>query len=40
MEIDRYPDVSLGELTPQVRGWQITYYALHEWLGYVAYALR
>jgi uncharacterized SAM-binding protein YcdF (DUF218 family) len=40
VQIDRYPDVSLGDLMPNVRGWVTTYYALHEWLGYAAYALR
>jgi uncharacterized SAM-binding protein YcdF (DUF218 family) len=40
VQIDQYPDVSLGDLMPNVRGWLITFYALHEWLGYAAYALR
>jgi uncharacterized SAM-binding protein YcdF (DUF218 family) len=40
VQIDRYPELSLGEFLPQVRGWLITYYAVHEWLGYAAYALR
>jgi uncharacterized SAM-binding protein YcdF (DUF218 family) len=40
VQIDRYPDFSLTYLLPQVSGWQITYYAVHEWLGYVYYALR
>jgi uncharacterized SAM-binding protein YcdF (DUF218 family) len=40
VQIDRYPSLSLSDLTPQVRGWLTTYYALHEWLGYAAYALR
>jgi uncharacterized SAM-binding protein YcdF (DUF218 family) len=40
VQIDRYPDLSLPYLLPQVLGWQTTYYALHEWLGYAYYALR
>ncbi len=40
VQIDRYPDLSLSDLLPQVYGWQVTYYALHEWLGYADYALR
>ncbi len=40
VQIDRYPDLTLADLLPQVRGWLITYYALHEWLGYASYALR
>jgi uncharacterized SAM-binding protein YcdF (DUF218 family) len=40
VQFDRYPDISLFYLLPSVYGWQITYYAVHEWLGYVYYALR
>lgn len=40
VQLDRYPGLSLFDLLPQVYGWQITYYALHEWLGYADYALR
>jgi uncharacterized SAM-binding protein YcdF (DUF218 family) len=40
VQIDRYPDFTLTYLLPQVAGWQITYYAVHEWLGYVYYELR
>lgn len=40
VQIDRYPDLERGFLVPQVIGWQITYYALHEWIGYVYYRLR
>jgi uncharacterized SAM-binding protein YcdF (DUF218 family) len=40
VQIDRYPSLFLVDLLPQVRGWMITYYALHEWLGYANYALR
>jgi uncharacterized SAM-binding protein YcdF (DUF218 family) len=40
VQIDRYPDLSPADLMPSVRGWVVTYYAVHEWLGYVAYALR
>ena len=40
VQLDRYPELSLFELLPQVFGWQITYYAAHEWLGYAYYALR
>jgi uncharacterized SAM-binding protein YcdF (DUF218 family) len=40
VQIDRYPDLEHGFLIPQVYGWQITYYALHEWVGYVYYRLR
>ena len=40
VQIDRYPHLSLSDLMPRVSGWQVTYYAVHEWLGYAAYALR
>jgi uncharacterized SAM-binding protein YcdF (DUF218 family) len=40
VQLDRYPVVSPFYLVPKVYGWQITYYALHEWLGYVDYMLR
>jgi uncharacterized SAM-binding protein YcdF (DUF218 family) len=40
VQLDRYPDFSRFFLLPQVYGWQVTYYAVHEWLGYVDYALR
>lgn len=40
VQVDRYPDLESNFLTPQVYGWQVTYYALHEWIGYVYYALR
>jgi uncharacterized SAM-binding protein YcdF (DUF218 family) len=40
VQIDRYPSLYVAELLPQVRGWMVTYYALHEWLGYANYALR
>ncbi len=40
VQIDRYPKLSLPDLIPSVYGWQITYYALHEWLGYADYAVR
>lgn len=40
VQLDRYPDISAFFLLPSVYGWQITYYAVHEWLGYVDYALR
>jgi len=40
VQLDRYPDFSQFFLLPSVYGWQVTYYAVHEWLGYVDYALR
>lgn len=40
VQIDRYPDLSMGDLIPEVRGWQLAYYAVHEWVGYAYYALR
>jgi uncharacterized SAM-binding protein YcdF (DUF218 family) len=40
VQLDRYPGLSLFDLLPQVYGWQITYYAVHEWLGFADYALR
>jgi uncharacterized SAM-binding protein YcdF (DUF218 family) len=40
VQLDRYPDLSMFDLLPQVLGWQITYYAVHEWLGYADYAWR
>lgn len=40
VQIDRYPAFDESSLLPQVYGWQITYYALHEWIGYVYYLLR
>jgi uncharacterized SAM-binding protein YcdF (DUF218 family) len=40
VQLDRYPDLSSFYLIPSVSGWQITYYAVHEWLGYAYYALR
>jgi uncharacterized SAM-binding protein YcdF (DUF218 family) len=40
VQFDRYPDLSLFYLLPTVYGWQITYYAVHEWLGYLDYAVR
>jgi uncharacterized SAM-binding protein YcdF (DUF218 family) len=40
VQIDRYPSLSLSDLMPNVRGWVTTFYAVHEWLGYAAYALR
>lgn len=40
VQIDRYPELSLPDLLPDVRGWQLSYYAAHEWVGYAYYALR
>jgi len=40
VQIDPYPDLSMADLMPHVRGWVVTYYAVHEWLGYADYALR
>jgi uncharacterized SAM-binding protein YcdF (DUF218 family) len=40
VQIDRYPDLFLVDLLPRASGWLVTYYAIHEWLGYAAYALR
>ena len=40
VQLDRFPNFSWFYLMPQVYGWQVTYYAVHEWLGYVDYALR
>jgi uncharacterized SAM-binding protein YcdF (DUF218 family) len=40
VQLDRYPDFSAFFLVPKISGWQVTFYAVHEWLGYVAYALR
>jgi uncharacterized SAM-binding protein YcdF (DUF218 family) len=40
VQIDPYPGLSLFDLMPQVYGWQVSYYAVHEWLGYADYALR
>lgn len=40
VQLDRFPVFSWFYLMPSVYGWQVTYYAVHEWLGYVDYALR
>lgn len=40
VQVDRYPDLVGTYALPQVLGWQLTYYALHEWIGYVYYLLR
>lgn len=34
------PDVVAGGLIPTVGGWSRSYYALHEWLGLLDYAVR
>ncbi len=40
VQLDRFPVFSWFYLMPSVYGWQVTYYAVHEWLGYVDYLLR
>lgn len=40
VQLDRYPDFSAFFLVPKISGWQVTYYAVHEWLGYAVYSLR
>jgi uncharacterized SAM-binding protein YcdF (DUF218 family) len=40
VQVDRYPDLVGTYVLPQVLGWQLTSYALHEWIGYVYYLLR
>ena len=37
----RAPDaVGTFDIIPQARGWQASYYAMHELIGYVWYRLR
>jgi uncharacterized SAM-binding protein YcdF (DUF218 family) len=38
--LDRLSAPLVANLVPQVAGWQRSYYALHEWIGCVYYALR
>lgn len=37
---DAWPGFSLWDFIPNTRAWQISYYALHEWVGCAYYALR
>lgn len=38
--LDRWPELSLDGFIPRVSSWLASYYALHEWIGCVYYALR
>lgn len=38
--LDRPPKPDLSDFVPEARAWQTSYYALHEWIGCVWYALR
>jgi uncharacterized SAM-binding protein YcdF (DUF218 family) len=40
VRIDRPPMLRLSEFIPSAGGWMMSYYALHEWIGYAYYALR
>jgi uncharacterized SAM-binding protein YcdF (DUF218 family) len=40
VQMDRYPKFTAFYMIPTVQGWMISYYAMHEWLGYAYYALR
>lgn len=37
---DRWPPDSVQDFLPKVAAWQLSYFALHEWIGCVWYALR
>jgi uncharacterized SAM-binding protein YcdF (DUF218 family) len=38
--LDDPPGLDLYDLVPRVSGWQASYYAIHEWIGYAWYKLR
>jgi len=38
--LDRAPGGHLTDFVPSVAGWDASYYALHEWIGYIWYAVR
>jgi uncharacterized SAM-binding protein YcdF (DUF218 family) len=40
VQIDLYPDFSSYYLLPEIAGWQVAYFAVHEWIGCAYYALR
>ncbi|MDE2515320.1 MAG: YdcF family protein [Rhodospirillales bacterium] len=37
---DAWPGFDVWDFVPNTRAWQISYYALHEWVGCAYYALR
>ena len=38
--LDRPVDLVSADFKPRVEAWEASYYALHEWIGYVWYALQ
>jgi uncharacterized SAM-binding protein YcdF (DUF218 family) len=38
--MDRWPPDSIQDFVPNVAAWQVSYFALHEWIGCAWYALR
>jgi uncharacterized SAM-binding protein YcdF (DUF218 family) len=40
VQIDLYPEFSWFYLLPKLAGWQVAYFAVHEWVGCAYYALR
>lgn len=39
-DLGRIPEYDAGDFIPRVSVWQVSYYALHEWIGLAYYALR
>ena len=39
-DLDDPPQLDIGDFIPRASGWQTSYYALHEWIGYAFYKLR
>lgn len=40
VRLDAPPKWEAWDLVPCIRGWQTSYFALHEWIGYAYYVLR
>jgi uncharacterized SAM-binding protein YcdF (DUF218 family) len=40
VRIDPAPAWRMDQLVPTPAAWQQSYYAFHEWIGYLAYSLR
>ena len=38
--LDQPPELDLDDFIPRAGGWQTSYFALHEWIGYAWYKLR
>ena len=37
---DRMPSFELGDFLPTAESWEVSYFALHEWVGLAYYKLR